>query len=114
MIRSHSRSGVVKGVAGEVVTVAGGLWKRVVGRGGVLDGVSTRHLEEASWTRLNTYKVVNAPVVGCRNWGAAWLRVGVLVGVASAVSRRMKKTKKPELCDAQLDTSPSMLVEFLP
>ena len=53
-------------------------------------GIYKRH----DGTRLNTYKVVNAPVVGCRNWGAAWLRVGVLVGVASAVSTIMKKDEE--------------------
>jgi len=86
------------------------LWDGVVYLMESVHGIYRRH----DGTCPNTYKVVNAPVVGCRSWGAAWLRVGVLVGVASAVSRRMKKTKKPEFCDAQLDTSPSMLVEFLP
>jgi hypothetical protein len=35
-VRSHMRSGVVTGVAGEVVTVAAGLWRRAVGWDGVL------------------------------------------------------------------------------
>ena len=39
-VRSHSRFGVVKGVAGEAVIVAGELWKRVVELGDVLAGVS--------------------------------------------------------------------------
>jgi hypothetical protein len=29
---------------------------------------------------LDTYRVVNAPVVGCRSWGAAWLRDGLVIG----------------------------------
>jgi len=86
------------------------LWDGVVYLIKSVHGIYRRH----DGTRLSTYKVVNAPVVGCRSWGAAWLRVGVLVGVASAVSRRMKKTKEPEFCDVQLNTSPSTLVEFLP
>ena len=44
--RSHSRFEVVKGVAGEVVIVAGGLWKRVVELGDVLRGISIPHLLE--------------------------------------------------------------------
>jgi hypothetical protein len=40
VVRSHSRFGVVKGVVGEVVTVAEELLKRVVGLDGVLREIS--------------------------------------------------------------------------
>jgi hypothetical protein len=62
----------------------------------------------------DTYRVVNAPVVGCRSWGAAWLRVAmeVVVGVASVVFKNEYRMKETQFGDAQLNTSPWLLLNF--
>ena len=64
--------------------------------------------------RDDTYRVVNAPVVGCRSWGAAWLRVAVavMVSVASVVFKNDYRMKETQFGDAQLNTSPWLLLNF--
>ena len=69
------------------------LWDGVVYLMESVHGIYRRH----DGTRPNTYKVVNAPVVGCRSWGAACLRVGVTVDVASVISKGIQKTGRSEL-----------------
>jgi hypothetical protein len=53
-VRSHIRFEVVKGVAGEVVIVAGELWKRVAELDGVLKEISMRHASK-EWIKTSRH-----------------------------------------------------------